>query len=534
MLLAVLQLLASFITSHYITLIFVDDDKETLILAFIASIAKPIIHTTLDVLMNQASTKEATKIATSISTNMQKTMTSTANHVAADLPTTTVTNACNDSFYAYYYTTSQIIRLFPELVDFIVVIYVATDKSWMMTQIFLFGSSIILLVQRIIDKKMEKISKEMVVQTNLTRLFIARLWTNFFVWLQTPYDDKPPDPAEAISLGISQWSEKDQKTKLSHLLTEFMQGLFSLTCLLFVEKKTILIWLIMNHHRLWKGVRLWRRLSEIVIHNQAKMAIHLSNLVKCKEFQKIDIPVVEEKKGVITLTTINVLQANCPRIDLQSPVIILPNTRIILEGQKGSGKTYIISVLTRLIDTISNMYLENTKIEFNNLRIWKVFQSIASQYTENHKKTITHSLIELFPGASLSQIVHFLKMFDLQCIIPKGDNPLEIPLGKNETSLSPGTVRTIVLSSRLWKLQKLLESNTIIHVVILDEADTAIDFGTVEKCYIECIDPLLKKYGVPCIITSHSKEFRDLVKDRAGRDCKVLTANREGDTITYQ
>jgi ABC-type multidrug transport system fused ATPase/permease subunit len=532
-LLAFLELVTSFVANKYITRIFGDDSWETLRLAFIASIAKSIVHDALDTLLNKASTNESLKIAASISKEQENAFLNASNPITADMPSSTIINASTDSFTTYHYTTFNIIRLFPELIDFFVVIHVATEKSWMMTQIFLFGTTIILLIQKMMDEKMEKLSEAMVIRIQQTRLLLSTRWTDILVWNRTPHDEKPPNPADSQSLTILQWREKDQYTKVSHLKINFMQGFFSLSCLLFIEKQAILIWLILNHNRLWKGVRLWRRLTEIVIHNQAKMAIHLLNYAKCRHSPKPEVNKVD-LKGIIAINEIVVTQPNCPGVVLCSPLIIEPNARIILKAPKGSGKTFIISIMTGMVDVMSNMLIADTKVDFINLRLWDIFQNVASFYTENTKKTIAHPANELFPDATLSQLVLFLQMFGLEGIIPKGDNPLEIPLGRNETSLSPGTVRTIVLASRMWKLKKLLESGKVIHAVIMDEADTAIDFGTVEKCYRECIDPLLKEHGLPLIVSSHSREFCELVEKMAEGRYKVLTAHKEGDVITYQ
>ena len=532
-LLAFLELVTSFVANKYITRIFGDDSWETLRIAFVASIAKSIVHDALDALLNEASTDESLKIATSISKVQENAFLNASNTTTADMPSSTVINASTDSFMAYHYTTFNIVRLFPELIDFFVVIHVATEKSWMMTQIFLFGTTIILLIQKMMDEKMEKLSEAMVTNTQQTRLLIAKKWINLLVWKRTPHDEKPPNPADSQSLTILQWRGKDQYAKVLHLKINFMQGFFSLSCLLFIEKQAVLIWLILNHNRLWKGVRLWRRLTEIVIHNQAKMAIHLSNYAKCRGSPKTVVDKVE-LTGEITINKIDVTQPNCPRVVLRSPLNIGPNDRIILTAPKGSGKTYIISIMTGIVDANSNIWIAGTKVQFANLRFWDIFQSISSLYTENPRRTIAHPLKELFPDATLSQLVLFLQMFGLEGIIPKGDNPLKIPLGRNETSLSPGTVRTIILASRMWKLKNLLESGKVIHAVIMDEADTAIDFGTVEKCYRECIDPLLKEHGLPLIVSSHSREFCELVEKMAEGRCKVLTAHKEGDIITYQ
>jgi ABC-type multidrug transport system fused ATPase/permease subunit len=472
------------------------------------------------------------RIAQNIARTQQNTLLGANNIVAAELPSSAIIAASNDSFIAYHYTTYNIIRLLPELVDFLVVIHVATEKSWVITQIFLFGTGVILLILKMMDEKMEKLTKEMVRIAQQTRIKISKSWTDLFVWWRCPYDERPADPADLLPDTIFQWYAKDRCVKDSHLTTNLMQGCLSLFCLLFIEKPAILIWLILNHSRLWKGVHLWRRLTEIVIHNQAKMAIHLANHDKSRKAPKPMAPKVD-LNGVIIIKGIDVVQPECPSIRLSDTLIINPNDRIIIEGSKGAGKSYLISIMTGMVDVVSDMLIGGTKVEFANLRFWVIFQNIASLYLENPIKTIAHSLNDLFPDATLSELVPFLKVFGLEGIIPKGSNPLETPLGKNESSLSPGTVRTIVLASRMWKLQKLLDAGEVIHAVIMDEADTAIDYETVEKFY-ELINELLKKYGVPLIVISHSRDFRELVQKMAEKRCKVLTATKEGDVITYQ
>ena len=198
LLLAFLQLMASFVASSYITRIFTDDSRDTLLWAFVASVAKPFVQGAFDTILNQKANKEAATIATAISQSMEKAMIFTTNANAAEIPSSTIVNGCNDAFYAYYYTTSNIVKLFPELVDFVVVIYVASNKSWLLTQVFVFGTAIILLIQKMMDKKMEILTKQMVERQNQTRLYISRLWTDFFFWVKNQHYLKPKDPATCL------------------------------------------------------------------------------------------------------------------------------------------------------------------------------------------------------------------------------------------------------------------------------------------------------------------------------------------------
>jgi hypothetical protein len=176
------------------------------------------------------------------------------------------------------------------------------------------------------------------------------------------------------------------------------------------------------------------------------------------------------------------------------------------------------------------MHFGKTRIEPSQIPFFVVSQDVASYYTQNPSKTITHSANQLFRDSG-KNLVTFLSKFGLEWI---AENDLDAQLGENEKSLSPGTIRTIVLAHLMWDLQQYLQSGKSIKFVVLDEVDTAIDFSTVRKFYTKCILPLFKQYGVPCFIISHNKEFKDLVRELGGDTCRTLTATNEGGVITYK
>jgi len=177
--------------------------------------------------------------------------------------------------------------------------------------------------------------------------------------------------------------------------------------------------------------------------------------------------------------------------------------------------TILLAVLQLLVSYVSSSYVAEIFTDVTIDKVQRAFIAITV-------KQILHHIFDL---------VFFLSKFGLEWI---AENNLDIQLGENEKSLSPGTIRTIVLAHLMWDLQQYLQTGKSIKFVVLDEVDTAIDFGTVRKFYIECILPLFKKYGVPCIIISHSKEFKDLVRELGGDTCRTLTATKEGNIITYQ
>jgi ABC-type transport system involved in cytochrome c biogenesis ATPase subunit len=531
-LLAVLQLLVSYVSSSYVSEIFTDVTIEKVQRAFIAITIKQILNHILDLILFIPSTMEGMNIAKLITKEISEKLLGVNNVLSLELPNSVIHEACVDSFHAYFHTIWQIVKMLPELVDYYVVLYVSTGKSWIIIQVIGFGSMLLLLLLKTQEKALADISKKMMEITKETRKYISRLWTDYFSKKSTCYGELPPNPALDLFKYTEQWLPKDVMVMRSHLITDTAQEVLYLTFLFLFKEIAILSWLVMNHQRLWRGIKLWIRLKEIVMHNGTKMDRHLDIYQKALVSQKKVRSYVRKYwiRRNIVVKSITVTQIKCQRVVISSPLFIGPKHHVlIIEGSKGSGKTYLIAILTGFVDVEADMLFGKTRIEPSQIPFFVVSQDVASHYTQNPSKTITHSANKLFRDSG-KNLVPFLSKFGLEWI---AENDLDEQLGENEKSLSPGTIRTIVLAHLMWDLQQYLQSGESIKFVVLDEVDTAIDFGTVRKFYIECILPLLKKYGVPCIIISHSKEFKDLVRELGGDTCRTLTATKGGNVITY-
>jgi hypothetical protein len=532
-LLAVLQLIVSYVSSSYVSRIFGNLSFETLDDAFFAVMLKIVLHDLLDYILFYPSTMEATNISNQILIEVSETLMNVNNELSLVITNSVIMEACVDSFYTYFQTIWQIVKMLPELVDYLVILYVSTGKSWLIIQVIGFGTLLLLLLQKTLEKELDAISKKMLSVTNQTRKEISRRWTDYFARKSICFGKPAPNPAEQVHKYTTQWFEKDKIVKWSHLLNNTAREVLFLSFRYLIKDKQILMWLIVNHQRLWGGIKLWIRIKELVVHNYTKMNRYFDLYSKALVSQKKKVAFVRHfwKRRNLRLCSVRIVQKNCPQVILSSILNIGPKHHtIIIEGQKGSGKTYLISILIGGVDRDAKMYLGKTKIEPSQIPFFVVSQDIATYYTNNSKKTILHSANKLFKNSG-KNLASFLSKFELEWITEKN---LDEQLGENEKSLSPGTVRTIVLAHLMWELQDYLQSGKSIKFVVLDEVDTAIDFGTVRKFYTECILPLLKKYGVPCFIVSHSKEFKDLVRELSGDTCRTLTATKEGNVITYQ
>jgi ABC-type transport system involved in cytochrome c biogenesis ATPase subunit len=476
---------------------------------------------------------EGIRITNLITEKISETLMNTNNELTIEITNSVIIEACNDSFNAYFHTIWQIVKMLPELVDYVVLLYVSTQKSWMIIQIIGFGTMLLLILQKTQEEKLAAISKKMLYVTDETRKEIARYWTNYFARRSICFGEPVPNPALEVYKYTKQWFPKDEMAKRSHLLNDTAQEMLFLTFRFLFKEMHILMWLIINHQRLWSGMKLWIRLKELVRHNDTKMNRYFDLYIRALASQKKKIVFVRHfwKRRNLRLCSVQIVQKNCPQVILSFTLNIGPKHHtLIIEGQKGSGKTYLISILTGCVDVDAHMLFGKTRIETSQIPFFVVSQDIASYYTQNPKKTITHSANKLFPNSG-KNLVSFLSKFGLEYI---AENDLNKQLGDNEKSLSPGTIRTIVLAHLMWMLQQYLQSGKSIKFVVLDEVDTAIDFETVRKFYIECIHPLLKKYGIPCIIISHSKEFKDLVREIGGETSRTLTATKHGNVITYK
>ena len=127
-LLAVLQLLVSYVSSSYVSDIFTDVTIEKVKMAFIAITVKQVLLHVFDLFLFIPSTMEGMNIANLITEEISKALLGVNNVRSLDLPHSVTIEACVDSFHAYFHTIWQIVKMLPELVDYLVVLYVSTGK----------------------------------------------------------------------------------------------------------------------------------------------------------------------------------------------------------------------------------------------------------------------------------------------------------------------------------------------------------------------------------------------------------------------
>jgi ABC-type transport system involved in cytochrome bd biosynthesis fused ATPase/permease subunit len=186
----------------------------------------------------------------------------------------------------------------------------------------------------------------------------------------------------------------------------------------------------------------------------------------------------------------------------------------LLNGPKGCGKSLTMDILAGQYDGSvcdGTMYI-NGKLSLNefrsealvNSRIY-IQQLVSDYYRQNKINTIAMSLRELFPNASYQEIYTFLQNFDMCKKMPiETKDALDIPLGKNERSFSPGELQAMILASQLHRAYSLN-----ISLLLLDEPERNIDYETVQNIF----DKVISKFQGTIIMITHNDTLKQYLKN---------------------
>lgn len=155
-------------------------------------------------------------------------------------------------------------------------------------------------------------------------------------------------------------------------------------------------------------------------------------------------------------------------------------------------------------------------------------QLVSDRYRRNQKGTITMTLRELFPGATYDMIHKWLLPFDMIKKMPlRSFEALDIPVGKNERSFSPGELQAMVLASQLWKASRLK-----IQFLLLDEPERNIDFETVKNIFVKVIAPMIVKYRMTVVMVTHNDELKAMLK-RDNLVKQTFQFHTDGSVMTF-
>ncbi len=169
-----------------------------------------------------------------------------------------------------------------------------------------------------------------------------------------------------------------------------------------------------------------------------------------------------------------------------------PNKITAIVGKSGSGKTTILSLLSKLYDANSGEILLDDK-NINTLTENSIHSNIGeiSQSPYIFNASIKQNLLFVKPDATDDELVKVLKDAEIYKDIKKMPNGMETEIGENGVKLSGGQKQRVAIARLL-----LMDSK----VIVFDEATSALDNNSQNK-----IVEMLEKYKATktIIIVAH-------------------------------
>jgi len=371
-----------------------------------------------------------------------------------------------------------------------------------------------------IDKKLGDISKkaDLFVMNQFANR-VDTLYNHNFKDILEPNDYNPIDGLEKMNLI---WDERHHKFSDINMKIDITKNiLIGLISYYFIKLNLYecIIFIFINKNDMFAFSSVYSKFEEVKNLSQGRLSIYFkmiddldcSNtnsvniLVDMNEDIKIQHPNKISLKNINKKITDNIfLKYNgIIDIDLKTPGIIL------LDGQKGCGKSVTMDILAGFYDNYVTeyMYIDKCRIpnEFRSLYKNRVYirQTIADDYRSNKSNTITMNLRELFPNSSYDEIKIFLSDFNILNKIPED---MVTPISKDERGLSPGELQTFILASQIWKFVQMN-----VPLLLCDEPERNIDFETVKKIFRKINQIMIEKKCTIILIT-HSDLLKNYIQ----------------------
>ncbi len=162
-------------------------------------------------------------------------------------------------------------------------------------------------------------------------------------------------------------------------------------------------------------------------------------------------------------------------------------------GLSGAGKTTLVDCLTGLLIGNGDIYIDDVKLEAQNVKSYQNILGYVSQHTDTVKGNLVTNVAWGIPNAQIDRdrIDEALKEAKLYDQIMESPNGLNTVINRDGTGLSQGQMQRIGIARAFYRKPELL---------IFDEATSSLDLKTES----EIMDILADKKGkLTMIIVSH-------------------------------
>lgn len=490
--------------------------------------------------------------------------------------------AMDHVFNTYYGITWNFAEIITSSVNIMSFVVMAFFNSWLVGLVVVAGSVAVSLIRRHFNADLERANSEMGTRSKETRLMNWNRHTNrsdcavnhAMTKLMNP---KQYNPVKGLSKGIRIWDMRDDLSRFSKLIDTVTKAvLLILVCFFNLNDQKMVVWILLNGNKLFGFTNIIARIDGIKNLMGSRLAPHLKIIEALRLGESSPIVIrVDENDHIasnssdddenhrllsthprmdIPSTSPNRLESiSIPRLKwtsgpLESGPLVLSSTTpivvdcknpgvVIMDGKKGCGKSLLLDIFGGQYDgfvafgaMLVNGILVGDEFRnpiFSDNRMY-IQQLVSDRYRRNQKGTITMTLRELFPGATYETIYSWLLPFDMiKKMPPRSFDALDISVGKNERSFSPGELQAMVLASQLWKAALLG-----VQFLLLDEFERNIDFETVRNIFDKVIAPMIAKYRMTVIMVTHCEELKAML-NRTQAIKQTFRFRTEGTSMTF-
>jgi len=462
-------------------------------------------------------------------------------------------DAIETIFHTYFGVTWNITSVITSSIDAITFFCVGFYNSWIFGVVSIFGCLVLTRIRRHYSQTLDQIDSAINESTKTLRIKNSNQYTFRSDRLVNPLTESimephQYDPINGHSNIIMVWDERDRISEQLTFGNDVIKSCILISLSLYMTtNQQMVLWILLNGSKLFGLSDILTRTDEIKNLSSSRVASHLRIFDESLSNTDIEIcidmcshnpvtsyssPSMERKTTDLGSTQLNDIKIG--KIDMQmdggyrleslTPVSIdfsKPGF-VMMNGPKGCGKSLTIDLFAGMYDgtVCSGTMNVNGRLstdEFNTQLLRKntfyIQQLVSDRYRQNKVNTLAMSLRELFPGASFQQIKEYLTHFDLLKKLPSGTTKpdvLDVQLGKNERSFSPGELQAFVLATQLYKAKQLG-----VKLLLLDEPERNIDYETVKKIFDNVIIPLVTKREMTIVMITHNDTLKTYLKDQA-------------------
>jgi ABC-type multidrug transport system ATPase subunit len=548
----IIQIIIGMVATYFSNKLLMNDSINTTLLIYtiiICSCNRSIVKLST-VLLSGKANRERLMISERIASFVNKEFNNSSYKWRRENPDMTQREAIEMIFHTYCGITWNIGHIITSSIDTFTFIVIAFYNSLEFGILSIIGSYTLYIIRRKYNMTLEKKDLEMNSLSKKIKLDIANQYTFRADSLTNPLmvnlmKSDQNNPIIGHSNSILIWDDRNYLADSLKLINEVIKSLFIMSIAIYmIFNQKLVLWVLINGDKLFGIMNIISRLDDIQNLSSSRISTHIKNIDELVDSCKIDISINKNKTilnyimsrpQTINIGTIHlklndmVLKSLTPiRIDLQKKGIIL------LNGPKGCGKSLTMDILAGQYDgSVCNgtMYI-NGKPALNEFRSTKLINSriyiqqlVSDYYRQNKINTISMSLRELFPDLSYQEIYTYLQNFDMCKKMPNETrDALDIPLGKNERSFSPGELQAMILASQLHRAYSLN-----ISLLLLDEPERNIDYETVQNIF----DKVISKFEGTIIMITHNDTLKQYLKD-SGLIKNVWQFESSGNNMSFR